>query len=135
MPDVQDVADALGSTITAATGLRCYPFLPSDVNPPACVLVLGPAERSAFKLGSAFLTFEAHVYVSTTSDRAAGKHLYEYASWTGSRSMWFLDNHDLGLANVAASTLRYRPVGLEEVAIYGYLGGIFDITVATTAGA
>lgn len=137
MPDVQEVADALADTITAATGLRCFPFLPSDVNPPACVLVLGPAERSAFKLGSAFLTFEAHVYVSTISDRAAGKHLYEYASWTGPRSMWTAleDTPDLGLSDCNAAVLRYRPVGLEEVAVYGYLGGIFDITVATTAGA
>lgn len=137
MPDVQEVADALTDTITAATGLRCFPFLPSDVNPPACVLLLGAADRTAFRLGSGALPFEAHVYVSTTSDRSAGKHLYEYVSWTGTRSMWnaLEQKKDLGLSGCDAAVLRYRPVGLEEIAVYGYLGGIFDILVTTTAGA
>lgn len=136
MSTVQQVMDGLSSTINSATGLRCYSYVPDDLNPPALFLSLGEIERGAFKMGQMELRIDAALFVSRASDRAGQKSENTFAAWGTAPSVWNAvdDTPGLGLADTNAAVLRYRPFGIEEIAAYGYFGGVFEI-LCLTAGA
>lgn len=134
MATIQAVADALSTTIGNATGLRVFPYVPDNVNPPMLMLVLGQIEREAMNMGTMSVPFDAYVLTQRVSDRAGQSSLYEYASFTGAKSVWKAvnDTRALGLTGTDAAVLRYRPLGVEEVAAIGYFGGAFEILVLTS---
>jgi hypothetical protein len=133
MSSIQDIAEGLAATIGDATGLRNFPYVPDNVNPPVMVLVLGTIERGAMSRGQMQIPFEAWVLTQRVSDRAGQQSLYEYASFTSPKSVWKAvdDTKSLGLPDTDAAVLRYRPLGMEEVAAIGYFGGAFEILVLT----
>lgn len=138
MATIGAVAEALARTISNATGLRTVDHVPDDLNPPTLFLGMsGDVERGAFQRGQMELTFEAVIFVSRAVDRAGQHLLYEYASFAGSRSVWKAvdDLPGLGLDDTNAAVLRYRPLGLEELAAYGYFGGVFEILVLSSGSA
>lgn len=130
------VAAGLKDKLNDITGLRAYDYVPEDINPPCAVVVLGEIERGAFSRGMMEVRFDVAVFVARGSDRAGQAALNEYAdpSSSVSDSIWNkLDsNKSLGLSGVDAAVLRYRPFGIDEVAAYGYFGGVFEILVLVT---
>lgn len=136
MSSIQQVMDGLSTVIDAAAGLRCYSYVPEDLNPPAVFLSLGEIERGAFKMGQMELRIDAALFVSRASDRAGQKQMNTFATWGTTASVWKAvdDTPGLGLADTNAAVLRFRPFGIDEVAAYGYFGGVFEILVLT-AGA
>lgn len=136
MSDIVTIVEAAAEQLTEATSLRGYSYVREDVNPPCFVLALGEIERGAFTMGQ--LEFELFVTVLAprSSDRAGQFKLYEYVNPTGSKSVWqaFEDADPLGLGDTDIKVLRYRPLGVEEIAAYGYFGGTFTAAVLT-AGA
>ena len=136
MSTLQQVLDGLSTTIASATGLRCFSYVPEDVNPPALVVSLGEIERGAFRMGQMEIRVEAGLLVTKASDRAGQKQENTFAGWGAVQSVWNAvdDTPGLGLADTNAAVLRYRPFGIEEVAGYGYFGGVFEILILT-AGA
>jgi hypothetical protein len=139
MASLSEVAAGIAATVKAATGLRTYEFVPEDLNPPALMLVLSDVERASFKLGQMQVRIDAVLFTQSASDRAGQAKQSEYASWDTVRSVWLaLDtNGDLGLVDgdgepdTDAKVLRYRPLGIEEVAAYSYYGGVFEILAIT----
>lgn len=132
MSSLADVAEALADTL-AATGLRVNAYIPESPNPPEIFLNLGPVERDAFVMGSMQVPFDAVLLVPTSSARIGQRLLYDHASFTGTKSVWKAvnDTPSLGLADTNAAVLRYRPLGIEEVAAYNFYGGVFEILVLT----
>ena len=136
MSTLQEVLDGLASTIGDATGLRCFSYVPEDVNPPALVVSLGEMERGAFCMGQMEIRVNAGLLVARTSDRAGQQQENMFAGWGSVQSVWNAvdDKPGLGLSDTNAAVLRYRPFGIEEIAGYGYFGGVFEILILT-AGA
>lgn len=120
-------------------GLRSVETVPDDVNPPACFVVIGDMDRTAFRLGSMSLPFELVVLTSSAVGRVAQQQLYDYANPDpdDSGSVWaaFETNPSHGLDGVDVKILRYRPLGIDEVAAYNYYGGAFGGVITLTAGA
>jgi len=136
MSTLQQVLDGLSTTIASGTGLRCFSYVPDDLNPPALFISLGELERGAFRMGQMEIRVEAALFVSRASDRAGQKSENTYAGWGTAQSVWNAvdDTPGLGLNDTNAAVLRYRPFGIDEVAAYGYYGGVFEILILT-AGA
>ena len=136
MSSIREVADGIASVIAEGTGLRTFGYVPEDINPPLVFLALGPIERGAFSMGQMEFTVEAALFTSKASDRAGQQSAYEFASWDNVKSVWdaMNANKSLGLSDTDCAVLRYRPLGVEEIAGYGYFGGVFEILVLT-AGA
>lgn len=136
MSTLQEVLDGLATTISNATELRCFSYVPEDVNPPALVLSLGELERGAFCMGQIEIRVNAGLLVTRSSDRAGQQQENTFAGWGTVQSVWNAvdDNPGLGLTDTNAAVLRYRPFGIEETAGYGYFGGVFEILILT-AGA
>lgn len=128
--NLAEVADALAETIKNATGLRAYAYIPANIQTPACIVSVGRIERSTMVMGSMDMPFELVVLVDRADDRAGQLKLYEYVSFDGPKSVWqaFESADPLGLGCDAKVT-GYRPLGIEEVAAYGYFGGAFDVIV------
>jgi len=136
---LQEVLDGLATTIASATGLRAFSYVPEDLNPPALVISLGPMERGAFHMGQLDINVNAALLVSKASDRAGQKQENTFANWGTAQSVWKALDDTPGLGLAAAKTdakvLRYVPFGIEEVAAYGYFGGIFEIAIVTAGAA
>jgi hypothetical protein len=135
MSTLAQVADALEDKLNDITGLRVYDYVPAAVNVPCVILSVGEIERQTMGRASMMFTFDAAVLLSRGSERVAQQSLYTYASFSGASSIWkqIDDNHTLGLSDVEAKVMRYRPLGIEEIAAYGYVGGVFEIIIVTGA--
>lgn len=134
MAELHDVMAGIAQTIGDATELRCYDYVPDTANPPFLFLTLGaPIERGAFKMGQMELRVDAVMFVSSASDRAGQHSAYDFASWGNIQSVWNAvdDNNDFGLGDTNGAVLRYRPLGIEEIAAYNYYGGVFELLVLT----
>lgn len=133
MADLVSIADGIAETIEQATGLRALGYVPEDVNPPMMFVVPPEVDRSTFARGQMELRLEVVVFTSRAVDRVGQQAILEYASFTGPKSVWKAvdDRKDLGLTGTDAAVLRFRPLGIEEVAAYGYFGGAFELLIIT----
>ena len=137
MATIAQVAAGLASVLDDVPGLRVVTFVADDVNPPVAILHLLEVEPETMGRGISTLTWEATVLVSRAVDRVGQEALYDYASLAGTNSVWAAVGHNntLGLPDgTQATVMRYRGLGLEELAAYGYYGGVFEIAVTTPAG-
>jgi hypothetical protein len=134
MASVQEVLDALATQINTATGLRAYGYVPDDASPPFIFMSLGLIDRGAFRMGQMEFQIDAALFVSKASDRVGQQSAFSFASWGTVPSVWNAidDTPGLGLSGTNAAVLRYRPLGIEEIAGYGYFGGVFEIQASTT---
>ena len=134
MATASQIASGIAGVIDNITGLRVYSYVPEDIQPPACILAIGEVAPETMARGFVSYPFEATVLVSKASDRVGQSNLYDYVSFTGTNSLWaaFTDNNTIGLSDgTRATVMRYRPLGIEEIAAYGYFGGTFTIQVLT----
>ena len=137
MADVGAIATALKSTVETATGLRGWDYVPDDFQPPAFFVAPGEITRSSFEtataMGEMTIPFDLVVLMPRGSDRAGQSKLFDYVSFNTATSVWkaVKATPSLGLSETNAAVLRYRPLGIEEIAAYGYIGGSFEILVLT----
>ncbi|HMI48898.1 MAG TPA: hypothetical protein VK481_09535 [Gemmatimonadaceae bacterium] len=133
MATVAEIASGIADVAENVIGLRAFDYVPDSINPPAAILILGEITEETFGYGSMEVPFDLVVLVSRTTARVGQGSLYEYASHTGDKSLWLAiaNNKSLGLAGVNARIVRYRPLGIEEIAAYGYFGGAFEMIVTT----
>lgn len=136
---LNDLAEAIAVRTKQVPELRAYAFVPNDIQPPAAFVVFGTIERQAMVMGVMEIAFELVVFVSTADDRSGQKLLHQFANpdRADSGSVWaaFETNKDLGLTGTDVTLLRYRPLGTDEIAAYGYIGGAFEGIALITKGA
>ena len=135
MATIGEVADALATIVARATGLETTDHVPGDFNVPALFVGLNRLKVQTMSLGSVDIWFDLVVFTSRTTDREGQLELYEYLSVTGQKSIVkaVFDNTTLGLTGTSASPVsdESRALGIEEVAAYGYFGGLVPVLVAT----
>lgn len=134
MSSVLEVAEGLRDTITQATGLRGFAYIPDSINPPALAVTVASMDVGTFTLGQMDIMLEAAVFVSKASDRVGQLAVYEYLSPSGDKSIWraVYNAPTLGLADTSATVKGMRSFRIEEVAAYGYYGVVFDVFVLTS---
>lgn len=135
MASIGDVATALAKTVSLATGVRATDHVPSNLNPPALFVAFNRLSVVTMARGSVDLWFDCVIFTSKTVDRVGQQSLYEYLSPSGEKSILkaVFDSPTLGLENTSASPVSddTRALGVEEIAAYGYFGGVVPVLVAT----
>jgi len=130
------VAAGFVDKLNDISGLRAYDYVPEDINPPCVIVRPQSIERGAFSRGVMEVRFDLALFIPRASDRVAQSKLLTYAdpSSSVSNSIWAqLDaNKTLGVSGVDAAVLSFQPFGWDEVAGYGYDGGIFQALVLIT---
>jgi hypothetical protein len=118
--------------LSEVTGLRATEYIPEAITPPAAFVNIAEISPGSFGFDSAELLVE--LTVLTARSRAGQMQLDEYANREGTGSVWeaLSGNKDLSLGDGTEATIvRFRATGIEEVAAYGYTGGVFELVVTT----
>lgn len=129
---VLDVMDAIEVRLATIAGLRVRDVSPGQINPPQAVIGLGdvPAYHATHD-GSADLDFQLHVFTSAAVDRVGQRLLAEFAAPDGPKSIRQVLEADRSLNGTVADVrvTSFRVLGLREVGLIGYFGGLWVVEV------
>lgn len=131
-PTIEQIMDGLEARLATISGLRVSDVSPGQISPP-CAIVGVPAITSYHAtFGSGRMTLDdltVTVLVSAAIDRVGQKKLAGYANPTGSTSIKAAVEGDKTLGGVVDDCIvvSFRPLGLDEVGVIGYFGGIFQL--------
>lgn len=130
------IMDGLETRLATISGLRVSDVSPGQINPPCAIVGVPdiPEYRLTMRNGYANVTFTITVLVSAAVDRIGQKRLAGYADFTGSGSVRTAIEADKTLGGTVQDTVvdSFRVLGLEEVGVIGYFGGVFNVRVITT---
>lgn len=125
--------DGLEARLATITGLRTSDVSPEQISPPCAIVGVPdiPEYRITMKNGFAVLTFQVTVLVSSAMNRTGQKALAGYANFTGATSIRTAIEGDKTLGGAVSDCVvdSFRPLGLEEVGVIGYFGGVFAVRV------
>jgi hypothetical protein len=134
MPTLEQIALGIEAAL-APTGLRTQEYVPDKVTPPAAIIGLAeiPDHRVAIA-GSKFdVTFTITVLTSAAYTRGGQLALLTYADRAGAASVFAAFEADRTLGGVVDDCQFarpfFRPLGIEEVGLLGYFGGVFTLRV------
>jgi hypothetical protein len=135
-----EILDAIEDAIDGIDGLRVKdvvgPDLPVTGNAAAAVIFTPdvPSYRSTFGRGVYELDIDVGVFTSANIDRVGQRKLAAFASQTGVSSLRAAVESDSTLGGVVADSYlaRFRRLGIEEVGVIGYFGGIFTVHIAAS---
>lgn len=130
-PTIPQLMDALAAAL-GAIGLRASATSPGVVNPPAAIVGVPPIPdyRATFGRGRVLITgWPITVLTSSQVDRVGQRSLADYASWTGALSVPLALEADKTLGGLIddLAVQSFRPLGLDEVGVIGYFGGLFSV--------
>jgi len=132
MADIRTVVDAAANILSNVTGVRAVGYIPESIKPPAALVNVTEAHEATYGGDGFDVTLDLVVLV--TRSRAGQQQLMAYLSRTGARSVWLAvgQNPTLGLSDGTEAVItRYRSLGIEEIAAYGYVGGAFETQVTS----
>lgn len=127
------VMAGIETRLKTITGLRTAAYAADQVNPPMAI-VAPPAidnYRATFARGQFVLEPEVYVLVSASLDRVGQTALAGFASPVGAGSIPAAIEGDRTLGGVVSDCVvqSFRPLGVEEVGVIGYYGGVFTLMV------
>jgi hypothetical protein len=133
-PTLLQLMDALEARL-ATVGLRASAESPGAINPPAAIVGIPPIPeyRAAFGRGTVFIrSWPITVLTSAKVDRIGQRSLATYASWTGTKSVPLALEADPTLGGLIDDLVvtSFRPLGLEEVGVIQYFGGVFSVDMS-----
>lgn len=136
-PTIAAVMAGIETRLNTITGLRATDVTPDQVNVSgnASVAIVGvpdiPDYRIAMQAGSMRLSFQVTVLVSAAMDRVGQLRLAGFANPTGGTSVITAIEADKTLGGVVDQcwVTDFRPLGMEEVGVIGYYGGVFTVHV------
>lgn len=113
------------------TGLRTGAYVPEAISPPHALVGLPPipSYRSTMSRGIYELDLSVTVLVSAAVSRVGQMLLAEFASVTGAKSIPLAIEGDRSLGGSVSDCVvtSFRPLGLDEVGVIGYYGGVFNL--------
>lgn len=132
-PTVLQVMQGIEERLNTIDGLRASYFVADQINPPQAVVGVPPIEdyRATMRRGRWQLQPQVYIFVSATLDRAGQAALAGYADVSGDTSIPAAIEGDRTLGGVVEDCVvdSFRPLGMEEVGLIGYYGGVFDLRV------
>jgi hypothetical protein len=130
---ITGVMDGLEARLNTIPGLRVSDIKPGQINPPFAVVGVPdiPDYYVAMKRGAMSISPTITVLVSSTVDRIGQHTLANYADPVGDLSIVaaVMTDPTLGGACDDCIVTSFRPLGIDEVGVIQYFGGIFTLTV------
>ena len=131
-PTIEQIMDGIEARLATISGLRVSDVSPSQINPPCAIVGVPPVTNYHATFGSGRMTLDditVTVLVSATLDRIGQKKLAGYANPTGSTSVKAAIEGDKTLGGVVDDCIvtSFQPLGLEDVAAIGFVGGLFRL--------
>jgi len=128
MASVAEIAEALADQLAQVTGLRATDYVPESLNPPAAFVNVTEIAEGTFGYETVTVNLDLVVLVSRASARSGQGTLYEYMDPRGPKSVTAAVM-SLGRDDIQVESCKYRSLGIEEIAAYGYIGGAFETVV------
>lgn len=132
-PTIVAVMQAIEARLATIAGLRVTEYVPDQVTPPQAIVGVPPITAYHLTGARGYIQLEPTVMVLTSAaqDRAGQLALAAYANPTGASSVIVAIEADKTLGGVVDDCLvvDFQPLGLQEVALVGYYGGIFTLRV------
>lgn len=132
-PTIAAVMRGIEERLETIDGLRVSDVSPDQINPPAAIVGVPPIERYHLTMGRGKFEISPTitVLVSAALDRIGQLKLAAYANPTGPESIVVALEGDKTLGGVVDSchVIDFRPLGMEDVGLIGYYGGVFTLAV------
>ena len=132
-PTIAQVMAGIETRLKTIEGLRTDAYIADQINPPQAIVGVPPVENyhATFQRGRMSLDMEIYIFVSGVLDRQGQVALAEYANPTGTKSVITAIYGDKTLGGVVEDCIvrSFRPLGMEEVGLIGYYGGVFEMSV------
>lgn len=130
-PTIEQVMLGIEARLHTIAGLRATEYAADQINPPHAIVGVPPIPR--YHATMARGTFEIEptvtILVSAAVDRVGQLKLAGYANPTGASSVLAALEADKTLGGVVDDcyVVDFRPLGLQEVGVIGYYGGVFTL--------
>lgn len=128
---IEQIMLGLEARLTTIPGLRTSEWTADQINPPHALVGVPPIPNYRQAMGKAAYELDLTVTVLTSAalDRRGQLALARYADPTGSSSVIAAVEADRTLGGVVTDCVvqSFRPLGLEEVGLIGYYGGLFTL--------
>lgn len=137
MATVQQVMEGIEARLLTIEGLRVASYAPDQINPPQAIVGVPPVPNYRASFGSAGelqIQPTITILVSAALDRVGQQKLASYVDKTGTQSVYAAIEADktLGLSNVECIVRSFQPLGLQDVGVLGYYGGVFTLDCMAT---
>lgn len=132
-PTILQVMRGLETRLQTIEGLRTSSYVADQINPPQAVVGVPPIEdyRATMRRGRWMLQPQIYIFVSAVLDDRGQAALAGYANVSGPTSIPAAVEGDGTLGGIVEDCVvdSFRPLGMEEVGLIGYYGGVFDLRV------
>lgn len=137
MATIQQVMEGIETALGTIEGLRVASYAPDSINPPQAIVGVPPVPNYRASFGSAGelqIQPTITILVSAALDRTGQQKLASYVDKTGTQSVYAAIEADktLGLTNVECIVRSFQPLGLQDVGVLGYYGGVFTLDCMAT---
>lgn len=130
---IEQIMQGIETRLATISGLRVSDTTPDQINPPQAFVGVPNIPNYHGTMGRAKFPIEptVTVLVSATLDRVGQLKLASYANPTGDSSIVAAIEADRTLGGIVDDCIvdSFRPLGLEEVGLIGYYGGVFALRV------
>jgi hypothetical protein len=133
MATLTEIIDGIETRLQTITGLRTKNVSPGQITPPCAIVEPPPIDYLiTFDQGYWDINPTITVFTSASMDRAGQRALMGYADPSGSGSVYAAIAADQTLGGKVdfCAVQSFRPLGLEEVGILEYYGGVFTLHVS-----
>lgn len=128
-----EVKVALGEVLETIPGLRVYPRLSGQINPPAAVIAPGTGVFLTYRTSNVShdLDLAVTVFVQRGNDRTADEELSAYIADSGDQSIYAIVNANSTLGGKVddAWVTQAQDWGVFTYADVSYLGCVFPVQV------
>lgn len=132
-PTIEAVMAGIEDRLATIDGLRTSDVVADQINPPQAVVGVPtiPNYHQTMRRGTFQIEPTVTVLVSAALDQTGQRKLASYANPAGPSSIIAAIEGDKTLGGVVDDTIlqEFRPLGLDEVGIVGYYGGVFTLRV------
>lgn len=134
---VQQVMEGIEARLQTIPGLNVSTYSPDQINPPQAIVGVPPISdyRRQFGAGGQ-LSIEPTItiLVSAALDRTGQMKLASYVDKSGDQSVYAAIEADktLGLTDVECIVRSFQPLGMQDVGLIGYYGGVFQLACIAT---
>jgi hypothetical protein len=132
-PTILQIMRGIEARLATIDGLRVSDTAPGEISPPAAFCAIPPVDNyhKTFQRGRFGLSPQIWVFTSAAVDRVGQEALAAYANPTGDKSIIAAIYGDKTLGGVVEDIIvrSFRPLGMEEVGLIGYFGGVFETEI------
>jgi len=131
---IAQIIAGIETRLLTISGLRTNDISPGQIEPPCAIVGVPPIDDYNATLSSYHwdVSPTITVFTSAAMDRAGQLALCDYADHTGTKSIRAAIDADKTLGGIVEYCVvkSFRPLGLQEVGVVGYYGGVFELDVA-----